>query len=183
LSDLVNLLGLIVGLPLLGASIAALLVLIQALFPGTVLQTRRTVERMPIRAFFVGLVNFLFFGLLGLAVAAAGVPGTPLLGSLIGLLLLSVTAAGLAAVARLVGDRLQTAATPPPVRSLLLGTLVLEGATLVPLVGWVVVPVLASLCGLGAVIITVIRRQPDRSPLPSALRPEAGAKGDEYEPG
>jgi hypothetical protein len=181
-SDLVNLLGWIVGLPLLGASIAALLILIQALFPGTVLQTRRTIERMPIRSFFVGLVNFLFFSLLGLALAATGVPGLPLLGLLIGLLLLSLTATGLAAVARLVGERVHPATTQP-IPALLLGTLVLEGATLVPLVGWLVVPVLASLSGLGALIIALIRRRPELAPLPPTIPREAGAKGDEYEPG
>ncbi len=181
MSELVNFLELVVGLPLLGVSIAALLVLIQALFPGTVLQTRRTIERMPIRAFLIGLVNFLFFGLLALALVSARVAGVPLIGIFIGLLLLSFTAGGLAAVARLVGERLQPQVTHP-VPSLLLGTLVLEGATLVPLVGWLVVPLLASLCGLGAVIITLIRREPDRALVPPVILREAGVQGDNNEP-
>lgn len=179
MSDLVNLLGLIVGLPLFGVSIAALLVLGQVLFPGTILQTRHTLERMPIRAFFVGLVNFLFFGLLTLALVSGRVPGVPLIGILIGLVLLSGIAAGLAAAARLVGERLQPTTTHP-VSAVLLGTLVLEGAALVPLVGWLVVPILAGLCGFGALIIALIRRGPAQSPGPPVvLREAVEVKGDD----
>jgi hypothetical protein len=154
--NLQNVVAGLILIVLLGSGLAGLLALCGAIFPAPIERAQRIAEQMPRRAFAVGLLNALFFGLIA---AACGSQGD--LGGLLALLiltgLLGYIAVGLTAVAALVGARL----APPawgPLRRLLAGALALELAALVPLVGWVAVPALAGLTGYGALIIALLRR-------------------------
>lgn len=154
LSLLLIVLSIVVGL-------SALLLVCDVVFTSIVGRARVTIERMPIRAFVVGLVNMLFFGLIAAALLSKG-QTVRLLGVGVGTILLSFVALGLAAVARFVGERLRPN-DPSPVRRLLAGALALELAASAPFVGWFVVPILAGVIGYGAIIIALLWRRPARA--------------------
>src|SRR4029079_760852 len=88
----------------LSVGMVALLLLCNVVFPNLTARARDTAERMPIRSFTVGLINFTFFGLL-CAALLSGDQGAKVIGLIIGTTLLSFIAVGLAVVARLVGER------------------------------------------------------------------------------
>jgi hypothetical protein len=125
----------------LSVGLVALLVLCNALFAGIVERSKATVEHMPIRSFLVGLLNFAFFGLIS-AGLLGGDGGAQMIGLLIASVLLSFVALGLAATARLAGQRLRPADMSPTRQ-----------------VGWLVVPALAGLSGYGALIIALVGRE------------------------
>jgi hypothetical protein len=154
----VNLIGLTLGVLALVVSLAALLLLCDVAFPKLVARASQNAERMPLRSLLVGLINLSFFGLLAIALLS-GDEGARALGLLIGTVLLSFVAVGLAVVARLLGERLRPD-DPNAIRRLLAGALTLELAALVPLVGWFTVTALAGLLGYGAVVIALVRRPP-----------------------
>jgi hypothetical protein len=145
----------------LGAGLTALAALCRLVFPRLVARARRNAERMPVRAFLVGLVNFAFFGLIATALAS-GDEGSRVLGLLVATALFSFVAIGFAAVAQLLGERLRPDDTP--LRQVVAGGALLELASLVPLVGWFAVPALALLTGYGAVIVAIVRREKDQDP-------------------
>lgn len=152
-----NLIGLTLGVLAFGVGLAALLLLCDVAFPNLVGRARQNAECMPLRSLLVGLINLSFFGLLAVALLS-GDQGAKVLGLLVGTVLLSFVALGLAAVARLVGERLRPD-DPSAVRRLLVGAATLELAALVPLVGWFAVTALAGLLGYGAVVIALVRRR------------------------
>lgn len=139
------------------ASLIALVLLTNALFPNLITRARANAERMPLRSFVVGVVNFIFFGLIVLALLSGAAEIAKLFGLVIGTLLLGFLALGLTAMARLVGERV--AANQGNIRQLIVGTALVEFAALVPLVGWFLVPLLVLMTGLGAVIIAMIWRK------------------------
>lgn len=156
LADILFLFLAAIALVMVGASLAAAVVLCNVLFPTLVTRTRQIAERMPLRSFFVGLLNFVFFGLLSLAFLS-GEQGAKLIGVLLLLILFSFITVGVAAIARLLGERLRPD-EPDSVRQWLAGTLLLEVATLLPGVGWFVLPPLVGLIGYGATIIALLWR-------------------------
>jgi hypothetical protein len=148
-----------------GIGVVALLLLCDAMLPGLLARTRQTLVAMPWRSFLVGLVNGAFFGLLSAALLAPG-GGIALIGGTFATILLALVAVGLAAAARIVGERLRPAAADP-VRQFVLGAGVLTLASAVPLVGWFVVLPFAGLAGLGALLIAIVQRRPAAA-MPSA---------------
>lgn len=161
LNGFVTVLFVVIGL-------TSLVVVINALFPNFITRTRQNVERMPIRSFLIGLINFVFFGLIAFALFIFGrnlrsfgaVFGTVLygFGGVVMALLLAMVTLGIAAVARLVGERLMPSETASP-KQWLGGAIALELGALTPFVGWFFVPLLAGLSGLGATIIALIWRK------------------------
>ncbi|MCU0493905.1 MAG: hypothetical protein MUD01_20130 [Chloroflexaceae bacterium] len=147
---------LLILIVVLGTSLAALLLLCALVAPRLVARARLNVERMPIRSFFVGLVNLLFFGVLAAGLAESN-PVARATALLIVVVLFWCMALGLAAAAQLVGERLHLV-RGGPIRELLLGALLLQGAALVPVVGWFGVTTVALLTGYGAAVIALIRR-------------------------
>ena len=151
-------------------AIVALLALCDTRLPGTLARTRRTLGALPGRSFLICLVNAAFFGVLGAALLAPG-GVVALVGGTIVTLLLACLAVGLAAAARIVGERLRPDA-PDPLRQFLVGALVLVLASSVPLVGWFVVFPIAGLTGFGALLIALVQRRgtvdvpPTPPPLP-----------------
>lgn len=151
-----------------GIGIAALTVVCDVMLARLVRRARANVSRMPVRALIVGVINFLFFGIIGFvlfAVAqeaenggAGGVAGIlRLLGVAEVLALAAFLALGLTASARWVGEKIAPEANA--LRQIISGIVVLELASLAPLVGWILVPLAAFLLGYGAVIVALVRRK------------------------
>lgn len=166
--SLEQLVVIILILLLSGLGIVALTVLSDVLFARLVRRARATVSQMPGRALVAGAVNFLFFGVIAFvlfAVAqeaenggAGGLAGILRLFGLADVLALaSFLALGLTASARWIGEKIAPEAST--LRQILAGIVVLEFASLAPLVGWIVVPFVAVLGGYGAVIIALVWRR------------------------
>ncbi len=155
--NLTALVTLLVAAVIFGAGLVALMVLCSIAFPKVVARARHNAEAMPIRSLVVGLINFVFFGLIA-AAFLSGREGGQVIGIVIATILFSFVAVGVAAVARLVGERLMPNAANP-VRQVMAGALTIALSTLTPLVGWFVVPVLVGLIGYGALIIALIWRR------------------------
>ena len=137
-------------------TLAALLVLLPALLPGRVARAQQIAQISPGRAFVIGLVNFLFFGLVATIFAQGGEFGG-LLGGIILLTLLVLTAVGLAAINQIVQGRLYPKGAGVKV-GLKTAVLLIAGG-LVPLLGWLVVTPILLLISLGAAIIALVRRK------------------------
>jgi hypothetical protein len=133
-----------------------------ALFPQTVLRAIRAADESTVRSFWLGVVNFLFVGVLGLVFnGLASGTGIRLLQIpalfLFGMLALMLTL-GLTAVAFLIGGRLLPSSSP--VRQRTWGSLALIVASLTPLVGWLGVFPYAAFLGIGAFVLSWTRRRP-----------------------
>ena len=151
-----------------GLTLSALLTTLIFLLPERLQRTQILLETSPKRAFGIGLVNFIFFGLL----AAFGFQRPQLLRLLavfITLALSGLGAMGLAAVLHLLRQRIYEHHT---LAETLKTAVLLVAAGLTPIVGWFVLTPIIFITGLGAVIITFIRPseaaappdEPDRLP-------------------
>ena len=137
-------------------TLAALLVLLPALLPGRVARAQQVTQNSPGRSLVIGLVNFLFFGVVATIFAQGGDLGG-LIALIILLALAAVTAVGLAALNQIVQARLYPNGVGVKV-GLKTAVLLIAGG-LVPLLGWFVVTPILLLIGLGAGIIALVRRQ------------------------
>jgi hypothetical protein len=147
-----------------GATLAALLVLLPALLPRHVQRTKLIVQKSPGRAFLIGLVNALFFGVL-IAIFLQGAELGGLIAAIILLALLMVTAVGLAGLSQIVQGRLY-----PDGGSVKVGmktAVLLIAAGLLPFLGWFVLTPALLLISLGAAITAFVRKKTaDSVPLP-----------------
>ncbi|MGA9531396.1 MAG: hypothetical protein WBR18_01655 [Anaerolineales bacterium] len=133
-----------------------------ALFPQTVLRAVRAADEAAVRSFWLGVVNFLFVGALGLVFSSlADGTGIRLLQIpalfLFGLLTLMLTL-GLASIAFLIGGRLTPSSSP--IRQRLWGSLAIIVGSLTPVVGWFGIFPYAAFLGIGAFVLSWTRRQP-----------------------
>ncbi|MCA9955099.1 MAG: hypothetical protein KC434_10290 [Anaerolineales bacterium] len=142
-------------------TLAALLVLLPALLPARVARAQQVVQNSPGRSFVVGLVNFLFFGLVATIFAQGGDLGG-LIALIILLALAAITAVGLSALNQIVQARLFP--NRPGVRVGLKTAVLLIAGGLVPLLGWFVVTPILLLLSLGAGIIALVRRNSSTAP-------------------
>ena len=147
-------------------TLAALLVLLPALLPGRVGRAQQIAQNSPGRSFVIGLVNFLFFGVL-IAIFSQGAQLGGLIAATISLVLLAVTAVGLAGINQIVQARLYP--NGGGVKVGLKTAVLLIAAGLVPLLGWFVLAPILLLVSLGAGIITLVRR--GRSIAPGGATP------------
>jgi hypothetical protein len=159
LAEVAVLIVLILGV---GVSVLALLLLGWLIFPRIVARSRWNAEQMPRRSLLIGTINLLFFGVLAAGLGDSNEVAR-LLALLIIVLMLSFMALGLTALAQIVGERLGLAHYGP-LRRMLLGGLLLQGAALTPIVGWFGVAPLTLLIGYGAAIIAFFQRQQNLDP-------------------
>lgn len=160
-----ELVGLVLLLVILGIGIAALTFLLDVFFPRLIRRARNTAERMPFRSALVGAINFIFFSVISLALFAFAQESTTdelrgvflLFGAIVLLILTAFLALGIAAMARWVGERIAPEASAT--RQSISGIVTLELASLAPLVGWFLVPLVVLLVGYGAVIIALAWRR------------------------
>jgi hypothetical protein len=156
-----------------GLTLVALFLVIGVFFPKRFDFTRRAVQGSPGRSFWLGLVNFLFFGALAVAFFALGDNfGVNLLG-LPGLLILVVLAVGitfgLSAAALIVGE--QVFPHRDPLQRKLYGGGLLVLACLTPFLGWFGLFPYAGLLGLGAFIEGWFRQRAEAQPETSPENP------------
>ncbi|WP_420628793.1 hypothetical protein [Candidatus Leptofilum sp.] len=143
-------------------TLAALLVLLPALLPNRVARAQQVAQNSPGRSFVIGLVNFLFFGLVATIFAQGGEAGG-LIALIILMVIMAMTAVGLAAINQIVQARLYPKGAG--VRVGLKTAVILLAGGLVPLLGWLVVAPVLLLISLGAGIIAQVR--PRQKPQPT----------------
>lgn len=139
--------------------ILALPLVTAALLPGLHQRSVEALACSPWRALGLGLLNLVFFGVL--FAVCANLPVLGLISLFIALALPSLTVVGLAALGRLVGERLTAwrDESTSPLTRLVAGNILLALALFSPFIGWFVLLPLASLAGLGAVVMALFQRQ------------------------
>lgn len=147
-----------------GVSLLAFFSAVVLLLPGPIARTQETLESVGGKSLLLGLVNFIFLGLLiGVCAWAAERVGGFLAGFFIlvsGLIMLVLTALsliGLIALADLLGKRIGSETTQ--FRNILRGGGVLILSGLAPYIGWFVFTPLVIWTGLGAAIQTFLPRR------------------------
>lgn len=142
------------------ATLTGFFATVALLFPNQVAGAQRVIVATPGRAFVIGLVNLLFWGLLTLASFASSeqfaLPFLALPGVLIAALLLVALCLGLTTIVEHAGERLLPTAGALP-RALVGATVIGLGAAL-PFVGWFLLLPYLLLLGLGGQIIYTISR-------------------------
>ena len=148
---------------LLTIGLAAYFLVIGALFANRVTRAQRVINQMPARAIGVGLVNFLFFGVIAMILfsVAENTNGAikvilTLPALLITVLLAITLSLGLAGMVNVLGERIL------PEHSSLKksewGSVILSFACALPFVGWFLLLPYAALLGFGAVILGFVQR-------------------------
>jgi hypothetical protein len=155
----------IIGITLItiisGTTLTALLSTLIFLVPRRVTRTEQAIVAKPGRAFLIGLVNFLFFGIIAAWFSGLGDAGG-LIGGLIFVLLLAFSAIGLSAFVQLLRLRIYPNAEGSQLKVTLKTAVLLIIAALTPVVGWFALAPVLLLTGLGGAILT-LRRQPSPS--------------------
>jgi MFS family permease len=145
-------------LVLIGAGLAAFTVLCNAMFPDFVRRARDQAAQRTRRAFLVGLVNWLFFGLIALALLAARSTPIKVVGVIVATIVLTFALFGASVMARWIGEHLRPNDSSVT-RQVIAGILTVELAEMYPLVGWIVVPLFCGSIGLGSVILAMFQRK------------------------
>jgi hypothetical protein len=143
-----QLLGLLIAVPLLGATLVGLFVVMNALFTSWIARTCEVAETQAARSFLVGLVN--------LVIALAdntGLDFVIVIAVLLAIVLVIGIAFGLAAMVQVVGARLLPGGQG--LRPLLWGTVALALGCLAPYVGWFGLLPYVGLRGLGAFVLAL----------------------------
>ncbi|MFQ5400954.1 MAG: hypothetical protein ACE5E7_15325 [Anaerolineae bacterium] len=169
---MVELIGIIILALASFVALVALLTLLVFLIPRQVEYARQTLATHPGRSFVVGLVNFLFFGVLAMLFSQNG-ELLQLIAVVILLALLGLALIGLSGLAALLRPRLY-----PPHEESSLSLLAATGRTcailvaslLAPATGWFILAPIALLTSLGAGIATLVKRG-HRETIPPASTP------------
>ena len=147
---------------LLTIGLAAYFLVISTLFANRVTRAQRVINQMPARAIGVGLVNFLFFGVIAMilfsvAENANGAKAILTLPALLITALLVITLSfGLAGVVNVLGERILPEHSS--LKKSIGGAVLLSFACALPFVGWFLLLPYASLLGFGAVILSLFQR-------------------------
>jgi len=148
---------------LLTIGLAAYFLVIGALFANRVTRAQRVINQMPARAIGVGLVNFLFFGVIAMILFSVAENASGAIKVILTLPALLITALltillsfGLAGMANVVGERILPEHSS--LKKLAWGTVLLTFACALPFVGWFLLLPYATLLGFGAVILGFFQR-------------------------
>ncbi len=155
MSDTIMVAAIIIGL---GASLTAIGLLLHSVFPAWVGRAEARTRAMPWRTLLLG-IGAGGAGILLVAVLLSGRSGAIKFAGVVGLLaLLTVSFAGTAGVARLLGSRLPSPVDRDrPWKAVIRGWVVLYLASLLPVLGWFVFLPLALLSGFGAALLGAFR--------------------------
>ena len=154
-----EILQLFLGVILLTAALAAYFLVFVAFFSNRITKTQRVINQTPGRSFWVGLVNFLFFGVIALVLFSISNNTTGLVKGIVfipalfltGILLIGLSF-GLTGMVGVLGERIfpdQSAW-----KRALWSTLAFSLGSAVPVVGWFLLLPYAGLTGLGAFILS-----------------------------
>lgn len=148
---------------LLAVTVSAYFLALGALFSNRVEKTQGALQQMTGRSFLLGLVNFLFFGIIALILLSVAdntdgfikaVLTTPAL--VITAFLAVLLSAGLAGVANVLGVRLFPDHTSW--QQTVWGSAILTFACALPFVGWFLLLPYVGLTGIGATILGFFQR-------------------------
>jgi len=152
---------------LLTINLIPFFIALRVLFPARTARTSGIASQQPGRSFATGLVNFVFFVVIGLATASLVEKTEGLLKIILSLLTILSTACllislafGLTGMSGLVGERL--APNQSSWKQVLWGVLLVGLGGSVPLLGWFVLLPYAIWTGMGAFIISLIARNSSR---------------------
>lgn len=165
MNDILRLLLIII---LLTISLAAYFLIIGALFGSRVDKTQRVINQMPGRSFGVGFVNFLFFGVILIALFTITDGNANRINSVLRVILLIPTFAltalltailslGIAGMVQVLGERIFPDLTG--LRRSVSSTVISAFACALPFVGWFLLLPYLALTGFGAVILGFFQRQ------------------------
>ena len=148
---------------LLTASLAGYFLVIGAFFPNRVTKARRVLNQMPGRSFGVGLVNFLFFGVIAIALFSVAENAGGIVKGILTFPALIITgflafllSLGLAGAVNEVGTRLFP--DQSHWRQTAWGSAILTFACALPFVGWFLLLPYVALVGIGATILGFFQR-------------------------
>ena len=148
-----------------GATLIALLTTLIYLIPARVNHVQHILETSTRRAFGIGLINTIFFGLL-VAFLTQGGEFLALIALLITLTLLAFALIGLTSFLQIVRERIYHNTSRSLLSATIRAAVLLIAAGLTPIAGWFILTPLVLITGLGATLITLIRRQdPSKSSL------------------
>ncbi|MEP7136585.1 MAG: hypothetical protein ABI904_16785 [Chloroflexota bacterium] len=164
MNDIVRLLLIVI---LLTISLAAYFLVIGALFPNRVEKTQRVINQMPGRAFGIGLVNLLFFGVILIVLITITDGNANRVNSVVRVILLiptlilaglltAVLSLGFAGMVRVLGERILSDLTP--LKRSVWGTVILSVACALPFVGWFLLLPYTGLVGFGATLLGFFQR-------------------------
>ncbi len=155
INRLINGVALLVVLAATIACLLALILFVAAMFPGTTQRGRAAIARTPWQAFFIGLVNYLFFGGISLALFSTEVEFLGLIGLILLSFLIIVTALGLPGLVTLLGERLAAMREHPMSKwqQTIWGALIIEFAVLLPFVGWFILSPILLMLSFGTAIL------------------------------
>jgi hypothetical protein len=152
-----QLLGMLIAVPLLAATLVGLFVVMHALFTSWIARTCEAAETQAARSFLVGLVNLIFAGALIAAVIAltdrTGLDFLIALAILLAIVVVICLTFGLAAMVQIVGMRILPGGQG--LRPLVWGTVAVTLGCLVPYVGWFGLLPYVALRGLGAFVLAL----------------------------
>jgi hypothetical protein len=148
----------LVGLFVLGICLVALMLVVAVLSPGLTQRAKQHLERTPGKALVVGLVNYVFLGAIALVLMNLGPIGA--IGLVLAILLLVGSFLGLPAVAALIGSRLHAlrGRDTSPWGEIVAGSVALELAILVPVVGWFILLPGLFFWSFGAAALALVGR-------------------------
>ena len=159
-----EILQLFLGVILLTVALAAYFLVFVAFFSNRITKTQRVINQTPGRSFWVGLVNFLFFGVIVMLLFAISENAENLVRFILIPPAVAITAVlaiilsfGLTGMVNTVGERIfpdQCAW-----RKTLWGTVILAFACALPFVGWFLLLPYTGLTGFGAVILSFFQRE------------------------
>lgn len=158
-----NIFGLLLVILFGGAGLISIFVILDLLMPAPIARTRILLETSMGRSLLLGLVNFLFAGVVGVLFALPARAGGIVAGIfvfLIGVIALAVAALtlfGLVAITCLLGSRIGE--TKSPVATHIRGGILLLLACLTPYLGWFVFTPLVLWTAFGAAIQTIFRKK------------------------
>jgi len=156
-----QLIGLLVAVPLLTATLVGLFIVMNALFTSWIARTCQAAETQAARSFLVGLVNLVFVGaLISAVIALADSPGLDfviVLAVLLAAALAIGATFGLVAMVQVIGARLVPGGQG--LRPGIWGTIALTLGCLTPYVGWFGLLPYVVIRGLGAFVLTLFGRR------------------------
>jgi hypothetical protein len=135
----------------IGCGIVGLLVWTALLFPEPTRRARTALAQQPVRCGLSGLGTTLLLGIPALLLLQAPHGGAKLAGWMLALPLASILIVGFAAMAQLLGDRMQCLSPSiTPLAGLVRGAVTIELAALLPFLGWFLFAPLVGLTLIGA---------------------------------
>ena len=149
---------------LLTIALSAYFLVLGALFTNRVAKTQRVLTAMPGRSFGVGLVNFLFFGVIALVLFSLSDKAGSVIKVILTIPALLITAVlaimlsfGLVGIVNLLGERIfpETSSWKQTV----FGSIILSFACALPFVGWFLLFPYVGFVGIGGFILGLFQRE------------------------